>query len=138
MSDGQPNVGMGGMVVYKPVVNTAPGARIAAHNPVQSSGAPVEEVDDSVGSIQSIGSVGSILSIGSVGSVLSIGSAGSVLSIGSAGSILSIGSVGSIASLGSGFSVGAIGGWSERPGALVETASTALAVAALVVAATRA
>ena len=113
MSDGGPGVGMGGMIVYKPVVNTAP-TKIAAHNrawadqPGPTTSGSIQSIG-SIGSIQSIGSVGSILSIGSAGSVVSIGSAGSVLSIGSAGSILSIGSVGSIASVGSAMSVASFG-----------------------------
>ena len=133
MSEGSSTTGVAGMVVYKPVVTSGP-SKFAAHN--QTEGSSSSLADDSPGSIQSIGSVGSILSIGSAGSILSIGSAGSVLSIGSAGSVLSIGSVGSIGSIGSAFSVGALGGYGQRPAALVKAASTTLAIAALVVAAT--
>ncbi len=82
-------------------------------------------------------STGSFQSIGSVGSILSIGSAGSILSIGSAGSILSIGSFVSVASIGSALSIGALGGWAQRPGRVVEVATTALTLGALVAATTR-
>ena len=140
MSDGGPGVGPGGMIVYKPVVNTwnqdrrpQPG-RGRTSRGRRPSGS-IQSIG-SIGSIQSIGSVGSILSIGSAGSVVSIGSAGSVLSIGSAGSILSIGSAGSIASVGSAMSVASFGGYRERPSALVQAGATVLAIAALVTAVT--
>jgi hypothetical protein len=89
------------------------------------------------GSILSIGSAGSILSIGSAGSILSIGSAGSILSVGSAASVLAIGSFASVASIGSALSIGALGGWAQHPGRVVEVATTALTLGALVAATRR-
>ena len=82
-------------------------------------------------------STGSFPSLGAAGSILSIGSAGSVLSIGSAASVLAIGSFASVASIGSAFSIGALGGWAQRPGRVVEVATTALTLGALVAATRR-
>ncbi|HEY8059741.1 MAG TPA: hypothetical protein VID94_13355 [Acidimicrobiales bacterium] len=96
-----------------------------------------ERRDVSTGSLRSMGAAGSILSIGSAGSILSIGSAGSILSVGSAASVLAIGSFASVASIGSALSIGALGGWAQHPGRVVEVATTALTLGALVAATRR-
>ena len=122
-----------GTIIFNPVLS--PGSRLEP--PAKVGTRPAGSDGGSIGSLDSIGSAGSVLSLGSAGSILSIGSVGSVLSIGSMGSVLSIGSIGSVASIGSGFSIGAFGGWCERRGAVVETAASVLAIAALLAAVRR-
>jgi len=119
---------------FNPVLSPFSDLRLGPPDPPPP---PPVRRDLSTGSFQSIGSAGSILSIGSAGSILSIGSAGSILSIGSAGSVLAIGSFVSVASIGSAFSIGALGGWAQRTGRVVEVATTALTLGALVAATTR-
>ena len=91
----------------------------------------------SIWSVGSAWSAGSAYSAFSAGSAVSVGAAASILSIGSVGSILSIGSAGSILSIGSVASVGGVGSLARNnidttALRIVTTASTALAVAALV------
>ncbi|MET0802906.1 MAG: hypothetical protein ABW009_03340 [Acidimicrobiales bacterium] len=110
---------------FNPVLSPFSDLRLGSPDPPPP---PPERRDVSTGSFPSLGAAGSILSIGSAGSVLSIGSAASVLAIGSFASVVSIGSA---------FSIGALGGWAQRPGRVVEVATTALTLGALVAATRR-